>query len=98
MKLQNVKAIRSLGFEYQIEYVLDEEGMNGLDGKISVCYENIKIRKSISENRKSQTLWHEIIHHISDYSNIKDDGSDFTETEINRLATALHDLEIIQNK
>lgn len=97
MKLQNVKAIRSLGFTYNVEYIEEQEGMTGLDGKIETSWLTLKIRKNLPEDRMSVTLWHEILHHISHYMSVKDDGRDLSENEISRLATALHDMEIIQN-
>lgn len=98
MKLENVGIIKSLGFTYNVEYIEEQEGMAGLDGKIETSWLTLKIRKNLPADRISVTIWHEVLHHISHYMGVRDDGKDLSESEISRLATALHDFEIVKLK
>jgi len=95
MILKNVKSLKCLGMNYAVEYTKDGPGVSGLDGKIETSWLTLQIRDSLPLERKSHTLWHEIIHHISHYMRPLDNGKELTESEIDRLATALNDLEII---
>ena len=62
-----------LGIPYKVIEVKQVDMTNYLvDGEIDYCKQTIKIKKDMPSERKTETLWHEIIHGIGEHLEIEE--------------------------
>lgn len=82
--------ISVMGMEYAIEYVDVVDKENPRFGQVNFFESKIKIDKSLSEDRKKQTLIHEILHCVCQELGLYDLNDN--ENAIQSIATALYDI------
>lgn len=68
------KNVRLMGIIYdvvEVERLLDDNNIDKLNGQIDYGQTLISIEKSLSEQKKAATLWHEIIHGLLELGQIE---------------------------
>lgn len=84
----NVKKIKILATEYEVEEVEQIDKYERLIGQIEYSEQKIKIDKNISEDMKKETLIHEIIHGILEKLGLNELNED--EQKVQSIATTLY--------
>lgn len=80
-----------LGVPYDIKYKKKLDGDSG--NKVSVARTNFRKQAiEMVDNAREytdKTYWHEVIHVMDDMINIRDNGKELSESEVERLAYAI---------
>ena len=85
MLLHNKKELNILGQTYKLEFVPDEHSADMNLGRCDSKACVIKVKSSLPYNAREVTVWHEVMHAISDLLAL-----DIDEAQITGLATGMY--------
>ena len=91
----NIKKIKILATEYEIEEVEQIDKYQRLLGQIEYIEQKIKIDKNISEDMKKETLIHEILHGTLEKLGLNEINED--EQKVHSIASTMY-LVLKENK
>jgi len=91
----NIKKIKILATEYEVEEVEQIDKYQRLLGQIEYIEQKIKIDKNISEDMKKETLIHEILHGTLEKLGLNEINED--EQKVHSIASTMY-LVLKENK